>query len=292
MSTDRLRLNGYILSAECLRSDGTYNSSTLDLKEYIGIVSGKLVWGRREFLKDCTSVKLDGYNLIAESLYEKTTIESTLDLSRYLQAYDGVLGLKVAESNSELSGLFSEARWMKIKVVTEPDASVVVKGGFRDAFNGISESTSKHVITEMTEDLAESMTLDIRGSLDDKVKTEMTRVINDTVTEEIRTALTERIEEAFSLAKKTVLEACEAMLQEAVNKVTVQCTESIIGPMSDAVAAQCKTAMAHVITSVTSSAVDHFQERVEIMLEREIVSASLRRAQTRAAFMQMLADSE
>lgn len=288
MSRDKLRLTGYILSAECLNRDGTYNSSTLDLKEYIGVVGGQLVWGRREFLKDCKSVKLDGYNLVAECIYEGATMESNLDLSRYLQSYNGTLGLKVAESTTELSGLFSEARWLKVKITTEPDASVVVKGGFRNAFNSIAESTSKDVIVEMTEDLAESVTLDITSTLGDNVKAAMTRVVTDTVTQDIRDALEKRVEEAFAEAKKTVLVACNEMIDETVNKVTVQCTESVIGPMSDAVTAQCKLAMANVISSVTSSAVEHFQERVEIMMEREIVSASIRRAQTKAAFLQML----
>ncbi|KAE9384034.1 hypothetical protein BT96DRAFT_982386 [Gymnopus androsaceus JB14] len=122
-----LHLDGDILHAQCLKSNRTYGSSKLNLSECIGIVCGKLIWGRRDFCSHCKSVKLEKFTLIAECVYKGETIKSTLDLTRYLQSYNGTLGLKVAKPSPELSSLFSESRWMKFKIVTEPDASVVIQ---------------------------------------------------------------------------------------------------------------------------------------------------------------------
>ncbi|KAE9406201.1 hypothetical protein BT96DRAFT_266380 [Gymnopus androsaceus JB14] len=284
-----LHLDGDILHAQCLKSDGTYGSSKLNLSECIGVVCGKLVWGRRDFRSHCKSVKLEKYTLIAECVYEGETIKSTLDLTRYLQSYDGTLGLKVAKPSPELSSLFSESRWMKFKIVTEPDASMVIQNAaFKDAFSSIAQTTSKHVVAEMTEDLVESVTETIKRSLRDKVKVEMTRVISETMKRQVRDTLSVRIEEAFAAAKKSVLVACNTVIDEAVNKVTVECTKSIIEPIGDDVVSQCSVAIAKAVTSVTETTVEHFQERVEILLEREMVSASLHRANTEASFLKML----
>ncbi|KAE9385419.1 hypothetical protein BT96DRAFT_1091269 [Gymnopus androsaceus JB14] len=83
----------------------------------------------------------------SECVYKGETIKSTLDLTRYLQSYDGTLRLKVAKPSPELSSLFSESRWMKFKIVTEPDASVVIQNAaFKDAFSSIAQTTVDYLI--------------------------------------------------------------------------------------------------------------------------------------------------
>ncbi|KAE9388333.1 hypothetical protein BT96DRAFT_947692 [Gymnopus androsaceus JB14] len=140
----------------------------------------------------------------------------------------------------------------------------------------------------MTEDLVQSVTNTIRLSLREKVKVKMTCVILETMKRQVRDTLSVRIEEAFAAAKKSVIVACNMVIDEAVNKVTIECTKSIIEPISDDVVSWCSVAIAEAVTSVTETTVEHFQERVEILLEHEMVSASLHRANTEVSFLKML----
>ncbi|KAE9385420.1 hypothetical protein BT96DRAFT_949852 [Gymnopus androsaceus JB14] len=85
----------------------------------------------------------------------------------------------------------------------------------------------------MTEDLVQLVTNTIRLSLREKVKVEMTRVISETMKRQVCDTLSVKIEEVFAAAKKSVLVSCSTVIDEAVNKVTIECTKSIIEPIGD-----------------------------------------------------------
>ncbi|THU92010.1 Cyanovirin-N [Dendrothele bispora CBS 962.96] len=279
---DRLRLQGSVLHADCRKADGSFASSTIDLDEYIGVVSGKLVWGRKGFRSECTNIRLEEDTIKVECRDEEThsSVTADLDLSRYLQAYDGILGVKVTEaSEAELSDLLSEARWMKLKVVAEPDASTVIKNpAFKDAFSSLAELTSRHVVTELSEDLVESVGMEIKEAMEAKIKAQVTEVVAEALSEQVFSEMERKVEETFALAKRVVIEACNQVVDAAINNVTIQCTESIIGPMTDEILAKCDAAVSSTVKEVTDTAISHFQERVEILMEREIASAALRRS--------------
>ncbi|KAF5372631.1 hypothetical protein D9758_005266 [Tetrapyrgos nigripes] len=268
VASDKLRLVGSTLHAECLKLDGSYAVQTLDLAKYIGVVNGHLVWGCRDFHSACRSVKLEGYVLHAECHDEKkVVIKSSLDLSRYLHSYDGVLSVKVTVDSSELSKLFSEARWLKFRVVTEPDSSVVVGGSaFKSVFHSLAEATSAYVHTEMTQYLADTIGQDIKSLLIEKVRAEMTRTVTASMTMALQKQLSEKIEVAFAATKKTVIESCNEMINVAVNKVSTQCTESVVLSVGEHVATQCNLAIASATQEVTSTAIAHFRENVEILM--------------------------
>lgn len=118
-----LSLKGSVLHAKGRKSGDKDRSVdlTLDLDTYVGVLDGRLVWGRKGFFSVSKNTRVEGFVLHAdcEKLESETgvkTIEhSTLDLSRYLQIYAGKLGVKVADTGEEMSDLFSEARWLKFK---------------------------------------------------------------------------------------------------------------------------------------------------------------------------------
>ncbi|THU92002.1 hypothetical protein K435DRAFT_800805 [Dendrothele bispora CBS 962.96] len=291
VSADKISLQGSILHADCRKADGTFASSKIDLDEHIGVVSGKLVWGHKGFRSKCTNIRLEGYTIKVECHNERThsSVSDDLDLTRYLQVYDGILGVKVAEApDPELSNLFSEARWMKPNVDMEPDASVGVKNpAFKAAFSSLAELTSKHVVTEMSEDLEKSVAMEIKEAMGDKIKAQVTKVVAEALSEQVRSEMERKVEETFALAKKAVIEACKQVGDAAINNVTIQCTESIIGPMTDQVLTKCDAAVSDIVKETTETAISHFQERVEILMEREIASAALRRAHTKATSLKL-----
>ncbi|KAF5337775.1 hypothetical protein D9758_016622 [Tetrapyrgos nigripes] len=268
VASDKLRLVGSNLHAQCLKLNESYAAQTLDLAKYIGVVNGHLAWGCRDFHSACRSVKLEGYVLHAECHDEKkVVIKFSLDLSRYLHSYDGVLSVKVAVDSSELSKLFSEARWMKFRVVTEPDSSVVVGGSaFKSVFKSLAETTSAYVHTEMTQYLADTIGQDIKSLLIEKVRAEMTRTVTSSMTTALQKQLSEKIEVAFAATKKSVIESCNEMINVGVNKVTTQCTESVVLSVGEHVATQCNLAIASATQEATSTAIAHFRENVEILM--------------------------
>lgn len=114
-----LTLKGSILHAKGRKSgetDRTLNLE-LDLNSYIGVVNGKLIWGRTDFFAVCKNVRLEGFVLHAECEDDsQTRVSSTLDLSRYLQIYNRKLDVKVTDQTGvEMVDFFSEARWLKFK---------------------------------------------------------------------------------------------------------------------------------------------------------------------------------
>ncbi|KIK69571.1 hypothetical protein GYMLUDRAFT_511220 [Collybiopsis luxurians FD-317 M1] len=112
-----LRLEGSVLHASCRNVEGSGSRpSKLDLNEHIGIVDGRLVWGRLGFFSVCRNVRLQEFVLYAECESESNVVvQSTLDLTRYLYVYNGVLCVKVDAAVTDLSMFFTATPWLKYK---------------------------------------------------------------------------------------------------------------------------------------------------------------------------------
>ncbi|KAF9058689.1 hypothetical protein BDP27DRAFT_1432414 [Rhodocollybia butyracea] len=300
-----LTLRGSILHAKGRKSGETARTFDLelDLNSYIGVVDGRLIWGRQGFITVCKNVRLEGFILHADCASGSQTSHSTLDLSRYLQIYNGKLDVKVTEkTGEEMIDLFSEARWLKFKVVTELDSAEAVKvleekAAFRGAFNALAETTSLYVQAEM-EEFSSSASEYIKKGMDDQVKANTTTLISDALAAKVQGELTDKIKETFAAARKvieeacnaaetSVLDSCKAMMEAAAGDVAVQFEESVIGPMREKIVAECDRYTKETLEEVRASAIAHFQERAEIMMERQIISASIRRAQTKARILEM-----
>ncbi|THU84155.1 kinase-like protein [Dendrothele bispora CBS 962.96] len=105
VSADKISLQGSVLHAHCRKADGSFASSKIDLDEYIGVVSGKLVWGCKGFRSKCTHIKLEEYIIKVECCDEEThsSVTADLDLTRYLQVYDGILAQQQTQHTTEIS---------------------------------------------------------------------------------------------------------------------------------------------------------------------------------------------
>ncbi|KAK7461349.1 hypothetical protein VKT23_008527 [Stygiomarasmius scandens] len=277
VSADKLSLRGSVL---------VHASSEIQLDNYIGIVSGRLIWGSKGFFKACGGrVSLNSYTLVVE--FEKQKLE--LDLTRYLQFHCDKISLKVTGPSPELSRLLTEARWMKFKVITEPDVAEAAQGGkvIETTVQSLGE-TSKIVVAEMTKELVEIGSKEIMASVTEKVKTETTRSIAAMITVEIEKTLEKQIEAAFAVAKSTVMQTCKLMVKQAAEQVIVTKKDTVIGPLTATIVAQCRKTITETIKEVTETARTDFQERVVVSLESELIWASIRRAQTRAAFLEMM----
>ncbi|KIK69540.1 hypothetical protein GYMLUDRAFT_236053 [Collybiopsis luxurians FD-317 M1] len=270
------------------------SSTQLDLNPYIGVVNGKLVWGREGFYAACKNIHLEGFILHAECEDEsKNVVRSTLDLSRYLCVYNGILSVKVATDMTYLSGLFADAPWLKFKVVTEPNANGVLgavgEGAVKSAFSALAKTTSKHVEAEIKQEYSVSAAEYLKDAMTVEVKAQLTEAVAHTIGKKVREELSLKIEAAFRSAQHAVNTACDEMIDAAATGVAVKYTESVIGPMQHRIIEACDAYLQKSLTEVSNTAIAQFQEGAEIMMERELVAASVHRAQTKAHLLEMFA---
>ncbi|KAK1219160.1 hypothetical protein PQX77_018131 [Marasmius sp. AFHP31] len=298
-SVDNLHLCGSVLSGRCLQSDGRYESISFDLKDHIGVVAGQLIWGRKGFMSDCQpcSIRLQKESpwVLEAQCYcdhsdTKAVKKSTLDLSRYLHVFKGKFELKVIESSHELSEMFSEAKWMKFKVVTEPNPEFSLDmSTFRSSFRQIAESTVKHVVTEVTEEFKEMSAKHIRTVLKGDIEQEVTRTVTDVVTTQVKDLVEVEVENVFSAAKKEVIKACHKMQETAIKEITANYTNKVTRNMVTDLSRCVDGLLMQSMTEVSALAVAQFQQHAEILMERELGLATMRSAKTQANFLKSLA---
>ncbi|KAK7461343.1 hypothetical protein VKT23_008521 [Stygiomarasmius scandens] len=269
------------MSFELKGSTLRFGSSSIDLDEHIGIVNGKLVWGSKGFFQTCGGLlELDEYTLVVQ--FEEQELK--LDLTRYLEIHHDEIRVRVEESDEELSRLFSESRWMKFKVVTEPDVSEVVDSlTFSEAFGRLEES-SRTLVAEMTRELVHSGSQKIMQSVTEQVMSRNTQELID----EIRESLRGEIEVAFESTKKSVFASCDKMIEASVT----QMDQDHIGEMTRVITSQCEETIKETIKQTTVSAIEDFQGRVAVLMEGVISGANMKRAQTKAALLKMIEQGE
>jgi len=220
--------------------------------------------------------RLDGHILIVQFEEE----ELKLDLTRYLEIYRDEIRIRV-ESDEELSRLFSEAPWMKFKVVTEPDVSEVVDSlTFSEAFGRLEES-SRALVIEMTRELVYWGSRKIMQSVTEQV---MSRNTQELIAE-IRKSLRGEIEDAFESTKKSVFASCDRIIETHVGQINS-------GEMTRVVTSQCEETIEETIKETTASAIADFRERVTVLMEKEVVRATMKRAQTKAALLKIIEKGE
>ncbi|KIK55481.1 hypothetical protein GYMLUDRAFT_47683 [Collybiopsis luxurians FD-317 M1] len=289
-----LALVGSVLHARCRKAgERDLSPSQLDLDRFIGLIDGRLVWGHQGFYSLCRNVKLEGYSLYAESARDsKNRVTSTLDLSRYLYVYNGALGIKVDAGKANLSTFLTEAPWLKFKVVTESNSDAVLgtvgeQATFKTAFSSLAEATSKHIVAEMQQEYFASAAEYLKDAMNNAVGTQSTEVVANAIRAKGEDVA--KVREAYKVSQEAVITACQELVHEAANEVVVKYTESVVGPMQDQIIKVFDAYMQSTLAGVSASAIAQFQERAEILMEKELVGASVRRAQTQAHLLNMLA---
>lgn len=221
------------------------------------------------------------------------SLEATLDLSRYLQIYEGVLGVKVAELSPELVNLFSEANWMTFKIVTTPKPSAILNShAFKEAFTRLAETTTAQFSSAMTQNVTKSVTDRIMDSMTDEVRTSMVREVTESMSQSVTESITEQIEEQFRKAKETVIKVCKQTIDHATKQVATQCDNAVKSAVERTVASQCKVVIDDAVRDITASAIEHFQERVEILIERAMTSEEIHPAHTGGSYLKKMIAKE
>ncbi|KIK55484.1 hypothetical protein GYMLUDRAFT_835855 [Collybiopsis luxurians FD-317 M1] len=127
----------------------------------------------------------------------------------------------------------------------------------------------------------------LKNVLNTQVETQLTEVVANAIGAKVKFELNAKIQAAFDVALGAVKRACSEMIEAAAKDVAVKYTESVVGPMREQIITACDKQMQEIMSEVSACSIAHFRERAEIMLERELVAASVRRAQSSARVLEM-----
>lgn len=140
---------------------------------HVGNDDGTLRWGWKDFTKSCTKWDLRGTILYASCRRrsnrggQEGSSYSELDLNQCIYISGGVL---CAIAHVEFSNLMSEASWMNIKVVAEPDMGKLFSHpAFRSSVSGIAERAVGHVM-EKTQNVLQAIITEALGVIQENAK--------------------------------------------------------------------------------------------------------------------------
>lgn len=296
-SVEELSIKGTVLVARCRQPDGSApKTSEIDLKDYIGVIAGRLVWGGHGFIQSCEpgSIKIVDRHILHVKCYDSSRtkwIVSTLDLSRYLHVFRGFLEAKlVGVTNHEISLLLNEARWMQFKVITEPQPEAALDiSAFRQSFKSVAALAFEHVVQEVKEEYKESSNTFIREVLTQSVQEQLATTIREVIKKKIQMEITETVDRIFSESRREVINTCLQIAETAAAEVTTQYSRSILTTMEKEISQRCNTHILNSLEAVSTSAIAQFQSSAEILMEQELLRASLHAARGQASFLKLMA---
>ncbi|KAF9061374.1 hypothetical protein BDP27DRAFT_1429027 [Rhodocollybia butyracea] len=254
-----MRLEGSSLCAEARKSGEEVHTTSLrlELDEYIGVVNGKFVWGRTGFYSNCEKPRIEKFHLCA-----------TINVVTEHDSIGAVEAIKMREGKSV----------------------------FESTFDDLATKTSDYVAEEAKE-VFESAEAYLTSALFNDVKTEVTTLLhdgNEKMAKEAREALAQATT-SLTEAQKALTEAQEAIVlaENALKKpegpeVDIATLDALFTPLRAKIIQLCNERTEQYLTEVRVSAITHFRQRAEIMMEREIIAASIQRAQTQARMLEIL----
>ncbi|KAJ7267062.1 hypothetical protein C8J57DRAFT_1326534 [Mycena rebaudengoi] len=129
------------------------SSNTLDLDDYVGNISGELVWanGADKFTESCESIQLQGTILRASCPRGRDEfVQAELDLNEHI-AYNSIRRCFVAIVPDEaFTELMSSANWMNFTVITRPDMrSFLSNPAFQSAISSVAQRAVDEVMAQM-----------------------------------------------------------------------------------------------------------------------------------------------
>ncbi|KAJ7440194.1 hypothetical protein FB451DRAFT_141994 [Mycena latifolia] len=157
----QLELDGSILTITPRSPDIKFNSTDLNLDEYVGNIGGELVWGGDavdavKFSESCESIRLDGTLLLALCRHGKDEpVQAELDLNDHI-AYNSTRRCFVAVvPDAAFTELMSSANWMNLTVITRPDMRSFLKNpAFQNAISSVAQRAIDEVMNQMKEVMA------------------------------------------------------------------------------------------------------------------------------------------
>lgn len=91
-SSQDIALNNGVLSAECQRSNGSWDSSSIPLDDFLGNIDGTFQWGYRAVTQSSRNLRIEGHVLKGSLRNEREQwVDASLDLDSNLKNDNGTL---------------------------------------------------------------------------------------------------------------------------------------------------------------------------------------------------------
>ncbi|KAJ7088251.1 hypothetical protein C8R44DRAFT_751829 [Mycena epipterygia] len=146
-------------------SNDEFDSTTVNLDDYVGNIGGVLVWGGEvvEFSQSCSSIELQGTLLIAMcSLDERGSlndaVRSSLDLNDHIAYISSRRCFEAVDPDPALTELMSSANWMNFALITHPDLRGFLNSpAFQIAVKGVAQRAVDEVMSQMKKEMQEAV---------------------------------------------------------------------------------------------------------------------------------------
>ncbi|KAJ7660755.1 hypothetical protein DFH06DRAFT_1193218 [Mycena polygramma] len=164
------------------RSDADFNTTTINLDEFVGNIDGQLVWGATKFTESCESIRLQGTLLLASCPRGRDEfVQARLDLTDHITYNTARRRFFPVSPDPEFTELMASARWMNFTVITRPDMrGFLASPAFRNAVTSVAQRAVDEVMTQMKEVMAlavEEAVAMVSAKSDEYVQNEMEHLI-------------------------------------------------------------------------------------------------------------------
>ncbi|KAJ7229370.1 hypothetical protein C8J57DRAFT_1534513 [Mycena rebaudengoi] len=144
-------------------SPDEFNSTTVDLDEFVGNIGGELVWagGAVKFTESSTNIRLEGQFLVAMCSVgsdDSGVVEAKLDLDEHIAYVPARRYFVAVTPDPAFSELMSSTNWMNFTVVTQPDMRrFLAHPAFQAAISGVARRAVEEVMNQMKAVMAEAV---------------------------------------------------------------------------------------------------------------------------------------
>ncbi|KAJ7838084.1 hypothetical protein B0H14DRAFT_3870202 [Mycena olivaceomarginata] len=165
-------------------SEFQFESTNFDLNDFVGNISGELVWGggALQFTESCTGIRLENTFLVAScSRGRDEFVQARLNLDDHIAYISVRRCFQPITPDPAFAELMSSANWMNFTVITQPDMRSFLKNkAFQDAVSGVARRAVEEVMSQMQEQMmraVEEAVKRVSEEAEDFVQSEMETLV-------------------------------------------------------------------------------------------------------------------
>ncbi|KAJ6453781.1 hypothetical protein C8R45DRAFT_1038859, partial [Mycena sanguinolenta] len=178
----RLELEQSTLTISPASGEG-FESNAVNLDDFVGNISGELVWGAEaiNFSESSNSIRLVKTFLIASCARGNEFVSARLNLDDHIAYIAANRRFEPVLPDPELAELMSSANWMNFTVITQPDMRSFLRNpAFQKAISKVARNAVEEVMKQMRSKMMEAVEKSIAEVTEESnefVQTEMETLV-------------------------------------------------------------------------------------------------------------------
>ncbi|KAF8202591.1 hypothetical protein K438DRAFT_1965088 [Mycena galopus ATCC 62051] len=146
--------------------DFEFESTTVNLDEFVGNLGGELVWGggADNFSESCNSIRLEKTFLVALCSHGTNEfVEARLNLDDHIAYFAARHCFGPITPDPAFAELMASPNWMNFTVITQPDMRSFLRNkAFQEAISGVARRAIAEVMTQMKAQMEQAVEIAMR----------------------------------------------------------------------------------------------------------------------------------